>query len=452
MMEIEKSMLERFGIRYLMPNQIAVIGNIIENSGKDERTDSITVLPTGSGKSLCFMIPALLFKESYTILLYPLLSLMNDQARRLEEAKIPYSMIKGGMGRDEKMRELDRLRKMEASILITNIESLIILGKKDSLSFLRGRTELFVIDEAHTAISWASFRPAMREIGRISREIGAHQRLLFTATADESILEALKHDVLSNPKASLLRLSADRANIFYSSRRSLSKRADIIALLRKNESRPALVFCSYRKECEEYYDKIRGTYDSFFYHAGLEKEEKIRLEKEFRKSREAVMFATNAYGLGVDKKDIRTIIHIHAPDDAAAFLQEAGRGGRDNGFTRSIVLYSESDKGKLKSVFSKGKCIRAELLRLMGEKDKEDCAFCSKCLGEDETAEGEKEILSLVSRLPLILTQNSLFTLLSLRRLKTWDEGEIREAIRTLIKERKIIGLLGHLIRGRKAK
>ena len=120
MMEIEKSMLERFGIRYLMPNQIAVIGNIIENSGKDERTDSITVLPTGSGKSLCFMIPALLFKESYTILLYPLLSLMNDQARRLEEAKIPYSMIKGGMERDEKIRELDRLKKMEASILITN--------------------------------------------------------------------------------------------------------------------------------------------------------------------------------------------------------------------------------------------------------------------------------------------------------------------------------------------
>ena len=444
--EIEKALSEAFGIHYLMPCQETVIQRILENSRKKERSGSITILPTGTGKSLCFLLPAYLMKERYSILLYPLLSLMNDQARKLESLGIPYAMIRGGMDHAARKAELSKLRKKEAGILITNIESLIVSVERKEICFMKGNTELLVIDEAHTAVQWAeSFRPSFSRLKEISGIIMPHQMLCFTATADESIISKLRMNVLSGLSTSILRLSADRQNIFYSARRSLSRRADVIDILSDPSSRPALVFCSYRSETEEFYSRIRGIYPSFYYHAGLPKKEKIEIENRFFISTDAVMFATNAYGMGVDKKNIRTVIHLHAPDDVASFLQEAGRGGRDNMEMRSIVLYSAKDRGRLKYVFSGKSCIRSSLLSLMGEETDPRCTSCSKCLDEDESASGEREIMDKVKRHRFIFSIPLLSWVLKLGKLRPWSGQEIRDAVKVLIEEGKIRKLLNRL-------
>ncbi len=445
MSEFEKTLKEKFKLSYLMPSQEAVITRIVENSLLKESCDSITILPTGAGKSLIFMLPSFIFKDRYNILLYPLLSLMNDQAKRLKELNIPYAVLKGGMEKEERKKALESLRKMEANILITNIESLIVSLERNELSFMKNNIELFVIDEAHTAVTWAqSFRPSFLELNRVMKALSPHQRLCFTATADDEIIEKLVKNVLENPKTEIMRLSADRSNIFYSSLRSLNKKEDVRYILYGNSMRPALVFCSYRNETAEYYEYFKNTFHSFFYHAGLDKTEKERIEKEFHQSKDGVMFSTNAYGMGVDKKDIRTVIHLHAPDDAASFLQEAGRGGRDNKDMNSIVLYDERDKGKLKYVFSSNSCIRHMLLSLLGEKSDSYCLSCSNCIKKHTVAAGEKEIM-LVKKLPFLFTKKTLTKLLSIFALRRWSDYDINRAIETLIKEEKIKRLFSRL-------
>lgn len=443
---IEKTLHESFHMSYLLPAQRAVITRIMENSLRKEESDSITIMPTGMGKSLCFMLPALMLHPRYTILTYPLLSLMNDQAKRLAEARIPYVLIKGGMEAKERQREIERLGRHEASILITNAESLIILIKRSMLDFLVGNIELFVIDEAHTAVTWAeSFRPALREIRGISEYLRPHQRLCFSATCDSAILAGLKRDILANNDALVLRLSSDRPNIFYAALRSLSRKRDIGKILQSEERRPALVFCSYRDETEEYYQYFKDAFPSFYYHAGLKRERKVEIEKLFHASDKAILFATNAYGMGVDKKDIRTVIHLHAPDDAASFIQESGRGGRDGGKMLSIVLYSSKDKGRLKDIFSGRGCIRHELLSLMGEKSEQRCSACSNCTSFDITPSGEEEIVLLLSRLPLLLTRKSAVWVLSITALKGWRREEITSAIRALLDEKRIKSFFNRL-------
>lgn len=443
---IEKTLHESFHMSYLLPAQRAVITRIMENSLRKEESDSITIMPTGMGKSLCFMLPALMLHPRYTILTYPLLSLMNDQAKRLAEAHIPYALIKGGMEDKERKREIERLRRHEASILITNAESLIILIKRSMLDFLVGNIELFVIDEAHTAVTWAeSFRPALKEIRGISEYLRPHQRLCFSATCDSAILAGLKRDILANSDALVLRLSSDRPNIFYAALRSLSRKRDIGKILQSEERRPALVFCSYRSETEEYYQYFKDSFPSFYYHAGLERERKEEIEKLFHASDKAILFATNAYGMGVDKKDIRTVIHLHAPEDAASFLQESGRGGRDGGKMLSIVLYSSKDKGRLKDIFSGRGCIRHELLSLMGEKSDQRCSACSNCTSFNITPSGEKEILLLLSRLPFLLSRKSAAWVLSITMLKGWRQEEIAGALRALLEEKRIKSFFNRL-------
>ncbi len=444
--KIEETAKDVFNVNYLRPAQEAVITKIVENAFLKQKSDSITVLPTGAGKSLCFTLPALLFPHLYTIITFPLLSLMSDQARRLDELGIEYALIRGGMTQEEKSLEISKLKSLKANILITNMESLIYMMENKRLDFMVGRIELFVIDEAHTAISWAStFRPALKEAAAICSYLSPHQRLCFSATCSNEVIFRLKNEVLTNADASVLRLSSDRENIFYMGLRSLSKRRDVEKFLTPSDRRPAIVFCSYRNETKEYSTYLENAFPALYYHAGLSKEEKKRTEDAFYKSDDAVLFSTNAYGMGVDKKNIRSVIHLHAPSDASSFLQEAGRGGRDGLFMLSLVLYDERDKGDLKGIFQGDQCIRSELLRLMGEESGRKCTSCSKCTLEPVKSAGEDEILHLIGSFPFLFTRKSAARILRIRRLRSWRESEIENAINTLIRERTIISLFGHL-------
>ena len=449
MTDINQILKEIFKIRYLMPYQEMVITRILENSKEEKHSYDLTILPTGSGKSLCFMLPAFLFEKKYTILLYPLLSLMNDQAGRFKNLGIPYSLICGGMDKDIKHKELERLRRFESKILITNMESLLVLQSRNDLRFMHKKLELLVIDEAHTVSSWGlTFRPSYRELGRMIELLAPHQCHAFTATLDKDNEMNLKKMLFPLRCVNVLRASADRENIFYAAMRTLNFRMDLIRILKGDNRLPALVFCRYRKETERLSNLFSPYFKSSYYHAGLDKEERKKKEEEFAGCGSMVMFATNAYGMGVDKKDIRTVVHLSIPDSALDYLQETGRAGRDGDPSLAVLLYNPSDNGELSDVFKSGQCIRYGILEKMGDVScKNGCLSCSSCSGF-LTSCGEEEIKEKIRKHFLLHTEKTLlFFLLHKKKggLDGWRKDEAAKALRILMKEGTVKSFLGHL-------
>lgn len=448
MTDINQILQEVFKIRYLMPYQEMVITRILENSKEEKHSYDLTILPTGSGKSLCFMLPALLFEKRYTILLYPLLSLMNDQAGRFKSLGIPYSLICGGMDKDTRNNELDKLRKFESKILIINMESLLMLQDRNDLYFMQKRLELLVIDEAHTVSSWGlTFRTSYQKLGSMIELLKPHQCHAFTATLDKESERTLKKMLFPLCKVNVLKASADRENIFYGAMRTLNFRMDLIRILKEENRLPALVFCRYRKETERLSALFSPYFKSSYYHAGLDKEERKKIEEEFSSNSSMVMFATSAYGMGVDKKNIRTVVHLNIPDSALDYLQETGRAGRDGEPSLAVLLYSPGDKGYLKDVFMKKQCIRGGILEKMGDASyKNGCLACSFCSGF-LTSCGEEEIKREIKKHLFIHTRKTLlfFLLHKKKGLKGWRKDEAAKALSILEQEGTVRSFLGHL-------
>lgn len=445
MKDYEKVLKEIFNIDYLMPYQEMVVLRILENAGRKENTCSLTILPTGSGKSLIFMLPSVML-DGYTILTYPLLSLMNDQRRRFEEAGIPVELISGQVTGEERTKALGNLREGKSNILISNPETLAGLLNKGCLDFLSGRLELFVVDEVHTLPTWGhSFRSSLLMLPGMIERMNPHQRLFFSATLDSSALKELRN--MFGEDMEMLRLSSDRENIYYRVVRSLNKKKDIRSILEKEDRRPALVFCSYRRECEDLQEYFSRYFETLSYHAGLPDDVKKRTEKIFQDSSRAVLFATNAYGMGVDKKNIRCVIHLRPSEDALSFLQESGRGGRDGRPCESFTLVYPEDKGGLKKLFLSPTCIRRSLLELMGEDRTEDyCLLCDYCQSSYMESVNERHILRLVEVAPLFFSRRSLTLLLRLDpAFSGWKKREIEKAVANLIEFGKIGTFLSRL-------
>ena len=436
----QPTLMNTFRLSYLRPSQEMLVTRILENAEAPGQTASITALPTGGGKSLCFLLPAVVLDE-WTVLLYPLKSLMNDQARRLEEIGVPYSLLRGGMTREERNSELLSLERREKKILITNMEMLLYLTKSGALDFLISRIELFVMDEAHTIMQWKDgFRPSYQELGKVISYLRPHQALCFTATIDGEMKEGLKELLFKDVDTEEFTLSPDRDNVFYHRVLSLNKREDMRNILAPPERRPAVVFCHSRKECEEWHETFRGVFPSVYYHSGLPPETKKRLEKEFHDSKTGVIFATNAYGMGVDKKNIRTVIHTRLPEDPLSFLQESGRGGRDGYPFDSFVLISPGEEGPMKEIFLGESCIRNALLDALDAAPEADmCTACSFCSGDSYVPAGRNELVKALRRFPF-LSRNALTKLLmnpvrKAKGLERWEEYEIKDALAYLRKE-----------------
>ncbi len=398
--ELRKELKEKLGITYLLPHQELVITHIAANEENNKETKLLAVLPTGSGKSICFMAP-LIFIKGIVICIYPLLSLMADQERRMKVMNIPTLVLKGGMDRGEKEERIRALISGEYKVIITNMEMLLSLTKNKGNQELWRMVSTIVIDEVHTSVSWGdSFRPSYKELPDVLKIIKPRHILAFTATLDEKMYSAILQRVFLDTKPYIVKASSDRNNIFYHAIRTLKMEDDLISILRHKEYRPAVVFCPTREETERVaiYLLKKGI-KCLFYHAGMDKETRKRIEDEFSLSNTGVLAATTAYGMGVDKKNIRSVIHISLPQKADEFLQEAGRAGRDGAEAHSFVLWKSKDKGDLKEVFASGKCIRTALLKKMGEETEHDeCAFCSSCTPDGFVPSGEKEILKEMNR------------------------------------------------------
>ena len=325
---------------------------------------------------------------------------------------------------------------------------------RGELQILSRDTLMAVVDEAHTVPVWGeSFRESYTRIGEILGKIRPRLTLAFTATADSAICRGIEKYVFSGEVPYTVHGSVDRENIFYHSVRSLSKLRDVISILTPPSSRPAIIFCRSRKLAEDTAAKLNQLFDIRHYHALIPKEEKEEKERWFLSSTDGVLAATTAYGMGVDKKDVRTVIHLSLPEDAASFLQESGRGGRDGSRMDSYVLYYHEEHSPLEKVFKSGMCIRTSLLAAMGEEREEKmCLACSSCVPDGYKAAGEREILSYTRFRPFskdksvaaALTARNIF--LRRHRLPSWGEDEVRRAIGRLEEEGRVRRIFGGLV------
>ncbi|NLE16809.1 MAG: ATP-dependent DNA helicase RecQ [Spirochaetales bacterium] len=438
-----------FGIHMLRPFQQIVIQRVLELDGRNiDHKGLLVTLPTGSGKSLCFMLPSLLV-EGLTVIVYPLLSLMNDQVRRFTQRGIGCIAIQGGQTQEHRRALFDSIGVHACRVVITNAEC---LGQASVIGELSRHTiSLLVIDEAHTIVRWGEgFRPALAALGPLVAYLPVKQILCFTATADQAVIEGLNRSIFLKNRPHLVRASSDRPNISYHAYRTLSKDHAVSTLLADKASRPALVFCNTREgtyfACKAF---LRSHPDipCRYYHAGLDGVQRKGLETWFDHQEEGVLFSTNAFGMGVDKSTIRTVIHREVPDDALAYLQESGRAGRDGRQSRAVVLLDSNETGTMVSLFSSTTvCYRQNLLAQLGE-EVDFCNGCDVCNhAVQEKREGEEALLSCIASHPFRYSPGSLATMLSSKKgcnshasvLSTWSEKEIRSALHLLLAEGRI--------------
>ena len=420
-----------FGISYLYPWQRLVIANIIDayrsrkaetddgsaaeadgiaaeakNSTNDAGSEDtaeygrqIVLLPTGAGKSLCFLVPALLL-DGPTLIIYPLLALMADQKRRMEEGNIDNVTFRGSQSAEERTENFNKI-KAGAKIILANPE---VLQNEALVARLSECAIAHVaIDEAHCVSEWGdSFRPSYLTLGNIIKKLGSPLVTAFTATASPQVLSRIA-DVLFDGSARIVRSESDRPNIRYRVEYSCCKKHTAL-MLAHTEQRPMIIFCPTRVCAEDVARDLMLCYGkeaARFYHAGLEKSEKDEIEKWFYDKTDAVLCATCAYGMGVDKKDIRTIVHIDAPNTAEQYIQEAGRSGRDGKDANAILLWSPSDTARF-SRFPKGSreyamkefaetknCRRQVLLDALGA-EQAVCSGCDICDAQKKAEAKEK--------------------------------------------------------------
>jgi ATP-dependent DNA helicase RecQ len=493
---------ELFGLSYLFPYQRLVIANILEaaeaagikirwpgepevpsepeSSGvekegfhvdpetvdaEDELSDressgrQIVILPTGAGKSLCFQLPAMLM-EGPTLVIYPLLGLMSDQERRLAERGFAPVIIRGGQTREEREGIWGKLRSGESKFIIANPEVLLtppVMARLKEIKIIH-----IVIDEAHCVSEWGeSFRPSYLEINKIIEAAAAPMVTAFTATAGASVLEKIGKYIFGGDARRIVG-NPDRKNISYASRGCILRNLAVRDLVLAN-SRPAIVFCSSRPGTEKLAHYLRNEMaerslpwqrEIRFYHAGLSREEKKETELWFLKNRNAVLTATCAYGLGIDKPDIRTVIHRDCPPSVEAYLQESGRAGRDGNLSVAVLLWGPEDERGLQRVKASedririakllsyardtGHCRREALLDLLdyqGEKDSPGSRCCDVCENEARTGLREERTLEdFFRRNRRSYTASEAANLLAGALNIHWSEEDAAEAINHLVK------------------
>jgi len=413
---VARTAKERFGLDYLFPHQRLVAANVLDASVPgSEPMRQVVLLPTGFGKSLCFQLPALLLPGP-TVVAYPLLALMEDQRRRLASLGIPCAVFRGGMSPAERAAAESSVERGEAKIVISNPEC---LGKGRLLDFLKGaRPSHLAIDEAHCVSEWGQgFRPAYLEMGRIAEDLSPPALSAFTATASPTVFEAVARILFGGSSYRVIEGDPDRPNISYAVVPTLCRERSLSRLAR-DMPRPLLVFCSSREGAQILSRLLRerlGEEEIRFYHAALERSEKKRVEEWFFSSGTGILATTCAYGMGVDKKDIRSVIHYETPASVEAYLQEAGRAGRDGLPSRAVLLAGpgeeerlarETDEGRVSRfrallgyASSKEGCRRDALLDLLGaaREGRAPCSGCDRCESGANgrgLREGEEEIVS----------------------------------------------------------
>lgn len=331
-----------WGFEIFRPLQEEIINTVL--AGKD----CVALLPTGGGKSICFQVPALAL-DGVTLVISPLIALMNDQVNQLKNRGIAAASIHSGMHRQEIIRLLDAAQFGKLRLLYISPERL-----KQSDFILRLHTlplSLLVIDEAHCISMWGyDFRPAYLEIAEVRKAFPEVPLIALTASATAEVIKDISTK-LTLRQPLIHRSEFLRPNLRFGVLGTEDKKQRVLSLLDKFKG-AAIVYVRSRRQARELAQLlVDAQLAANYYHAGLSREERVDRETDFFANRYKIMVATNAFGMGIDKADIRMVIHYDIPESLEAYYQEAGRAGRDGKDAYAIALYNDGDQRKLERQF-----------------------------------------------------------------------------------------------------
>ena len=315
---------------------------IIESIGSAR--DTLGLMPTGGGKSITFQVPALA-KEGVCIVITPLIALMKDQVQHLRDKGISATAIHAGMSRKEIVVALENCIFGGIKLLYVSPER---IGSDLFRNKLRRMKVSFItVDEAHCISQWGyDFRPSYLHVADIRRLLPHVPILALTATATPQVVEDIQ-DKLNFEHRNVFRMSFERKNLAYVVRNTTDKYGELIHILSSVQG-SAIVYVRSRKRSKEISEMLnKHQIPSTFYHAGLEYSQKDERQKDWQQDRIRVIVATNAFGMGIDKPEVRLVVHFDCPDSLEAYFQEAGRAGRDGNRSYAVLLYNNSDQRKL---------------------------------------------------------------------------------------------------------
>ena len=400
---------KHFGFDRFKGQQEEVIKSVLDGN------DTFVLMPTGGGKSLCYQLPALIM-EGTAIIISPLIALMKNQVDSIRsfgtEDGIAH-FLNSSLSRQAVQQVKESVTGGKTKLLYVAPES---LTKQENVEFLKSvKISFYAIDEAHCISEWGhDFRPEYRRIRPIIQEIGNAPIVALTATATAKV----QHDIQKNLgmlEANVFKASFNRPNLYYALKPKVKPENQIIKFIKENEGKSGIIYCLSRKKVEELAELLRvNGIKALAYHAGMDSATRSGNQDKFLMEEVDVIVATIAFGMGIDKPDVRFVIHYDIPKSLEGYYQETGRAGRDGGEGQCIAFYSYKDIQKLEK-FMQGKpvaeqeigrqllldtasyaesaiCRRIILLNYFGELLDEPCGNCDNCLNPKEQVEAGDEV------------------------------------------------------------
>ncbi|MEJ7541744.1 DNA helicase RecQ [Staphylococcus intermedius] len=439
---MEQTLSHYFGYKSFRPGQKEIIERVLNHQ------HTLGVLPTGGGKSLCYQVPGLMFKGT-TIVISPLISLMKDQVDQLTAMGISAAYLNSSLSTQAQ-------KEIEAQLVKGELKFLYIAPERFEQTYFemllrRVDISLVAFDEAHCISKWGhDFRPSYQAV--IQRVLAMPQQfsiVALTATATAEVQQDIMERLMIS-REHLVKTSIRRRNLKFQVNGTYQRQKFVLDYIQKHSQKAGIVYCSTRKQVEALYEALEDAdVPVSYYHAGMTAKQRDEAQNDFLYDRTRVVVATNAFGMGIDKSNVRYVIHYNMPGDLESYYQEAGRAGRDGLDSDCILLYSDRDIGlhqyfigaskadddykermgekltKMIQYTKTTKCLEATLVHYFEPNEKlEECQQCSNCVDKNKTYNMTKEAKMIISGVARLRQQEGYQTVIQVLR------GEVSDYIR----------------------